>query len=149
MNGVIDIPEVKIIQELINQARQVSDCAYVPYSHFPVGAAAYFSSGKIYTGCNVENASYGLTICAERNAIFQAAAQGERQLVSVAIYIPQEAFATPCGACRQVMREFASDCSVILINKQGVTKVLKLAQLLPDSFGPGHLSNAQCTMHNS
>jgi cytidine deaminase len=137
--GVIDIPDVKIIEELISQARQVSNHAYVPYSHYPVGAAAYFTSGKIYTGCNVENASYGLTICAERNAICQAIAQGERQLVSIAIYVPQEVFATPCGACRQVMREFASDCSVVLINKQGVTKVLKLAQLLPDSFGPGHL----------
>jgi len=135
----MNIPEVRIIQEMINQARQVSGQAYVPYSNYPVGAAAYFSSGKIYTGCNVENASYGLAICAERNAVFQAVAQGERELVGMAIYVPQEVFATPCGACRQVMREFASDCSVILINQQGVTKVLRLAQLLPDSFGPGHL----------
>ncbi len=135
----MNIPEVRIIQEMINQARQVSGHAYVPYSNYPVGAAAYFSSGKIYTGCNVENASYGLAICAERNAVFQAVAQGERELVAIAIYVPQEVFATPCGACRQVMREFAEDCSVILINQQGVTKVLRSAQLLPDSFGPGHL----------
>ncbi|MDD2233702.1 MAG: cytidine deaminase [Desulfitobacteriaceae bacterium] len=134
------MPESKIIQELISQARQIAAYAYTPYSHYPVGAAAYFTSGKIYPGCNVENASYGLTICAERNAIFQAIAQGERQLVSLAIYVPQEVFASPCGACRQVMREFAADCSVILINQQGLTRNLKLAQLLPDSFGPGDLS---------
>lgn len=139
---MIDIPKVsenQIRQEIISQARQAIKQAYVPYSHYPVGAAAYFSSGRIYTGCNVENASYGLTICAERNAIFQAIAKGERQLVSLAIYVPRGIFPSPCGACRQVMREFASDCSVILINEQGETKVTKLSQLLPDSFGPDHL----------
>ncbi|HWQ89401.1 MAG TPA: cytidine deaminase [Desulfitobacteriaceae bacterium] len=140
--GGVDISRVndkQIRQELISQARQAADQAYVPYSHYPVGAAVCFSSGKIYSGCNVENASYGLTICAERNAIFQAAAQGERCLVSMAIFIPQEDFPAPCGACRQVMREFARNCSVILVNGQGATKVTDLAHLLPDSFGPEHL----------
>ncbi|MHB8125623.1 MAG: cytidine deaminase [Desulfitobacteriaceae bacterium] len=138
----MDIPKVRknqIRDELISQARQVSEQAYVPYSHYPVGAAASFSSGKIYTGCNVENASYGLTICAERNAIFQAIAKGERQLENIAIYVPRGIFPSPCGACRQVMREFALDCSIILINELGETKVTKLSQLLPDSFGPEHL----------
>lgn len=132
----------KIRNELISRARQACGQAYVPYSHYPVGAAAYFSSGKIYTGCNVENASYGMTICAERNAIFQAIAKGERQLESIAIYVSRGVFPSPCGACRQVMREFALDCSVILINEQGETKVTTLSQLLPDSFGPEHLINA-------
>ncbi|MFZ3373826.1 MAG: cytidine deaminase [Desulfitobacteriaceae bacterium] len=137
--NIPDISENKIRNELISQARQASEQAYAPYSHYPVGAAAYFSSGKIYTGCNVENASYGLTICAERNAIFQAIAKGEQQLESIAIYVPQKVFPSPCGACRQVMREFALNCSVILINGQGETKVTKLSQLLPDSFGPEFL----------
>lgn len=144
---MIDIPntsENQVRNELIRRARQVSEQAYAPYSHYPVGAAAYFSSGKIYTGCNVENASYGLTICAERNAICQAIAKGERQLESIAIYVPQAVFPSPCGACRQVMREFAVECSVILINERGETKVTKLSQLLPDSFGPEHM-----TMHNA
>ena len=142
---VIDIPntsEKQVRDELISQARQACEQAYVPYSHYPVGAAAYFSSGKIYTGCNVENASFSLTICAERNAIFQAIAKGEQQLESIAIYVPQAVFPSPCGACRQVMREFALDCSVILINGQGETKVTKLSQLLPDSFGPEQLNNS-------
>lgn len=139
--GGINISDIsnQMRAELIRQARKASERAYAPYSHYPVGAAAYFSSGKIYTGCNVENASYGLTICAERNAIFQAIAEGERQLISIAIYVPTEVFPSPCGACRQVMREFALDCSVILINQQGETKETKLSQLLPDSFGPEFL----------
>jgi cytidine deaminase len=137
-----DIPMVndrQIRELLISRARQAADQAYVHYSHYPVGAAAYFSSGRVYTGCNVENASYGLTICAERNAIFQAVAQGERSLVSIAVYIPQDAFPAPCGACRQVMREFALNCSVVLVNSRGEFKVTDLEYLLPDSFGPEHL----------
>ncbi len=137
--NIPDITNNQVRDELISQARQASEQAYAPYSHYPVGAAAYFSSGKIYSGCNVENASFGLTICAERNAIFHAIAKGERELKSIAIYVPQAVFPSPCGACRQVMREFALDCSVILINGQGETKVTKLSQLLPDSFGPENL----------
>lgn len=125
--------------ELINQAQAAYRQAYVPYSHYPVGAAVLFSSGRIYSGCNVENASYGLTVCAERNAIFQAIAQGERELKGIAIAVPTEAFPTPCGACRQVIREFAVDCPVILINGSGKTKVTSLKTLLPDAFGPEFL----------
>lgn len=125
--------------ELINQAQAAYRQAYVPYSHYPVGAAVLFSSGRIYSGCNVENASYGLTVCAERNAIFQAIAQGERELKGIAIAVPTEAFPTPCGACRQVIREFAVDCPVILINGSGQAKVTSLKTLLPDAFGPEFL----------
>ena len=125
------------VQELIKQAQTASKQAYAPYSHYPVGAAAVFSSGKVYSGCNVENASYGLTVCAERNAIFQAVAQGERELKGIAIAIPADSFPSPCGACRQVIREFAEDCPVILVNGRGETRVSSLKVLLPDAFGLG------------
>ncbi|ODA42585.1 Cytidine deaminase [Desulfosporosinus sp. BG] len=128
--------ETQVLQELIDQAQAAYRQAYVPYSHYPVGAAALFASGVIYGGCNVENASYGLTVCAERNAIFQAVAHGERELKGIAIAVPTDVFPSPCGACRQVIREFAVDCPVILINGKGKTKVTRLKTLLPDAFGP-------------
>lgn len=131
--------ETEILRRLISQAQLAYQQAYVPYSHYPVGAAALFSSGTIYGGCNVENASYGLTVCAERNAIFQAVAQGERELKGIAIAVPTDDFPSPCGACRQVIREFAVDCPVVLINGQGKTKVTRLKALLPDAFGPEFL----------
>ena len=131
--------EPDLMLELIHLAQAAYRQAYVPYSHYPVGSAALFSSGKIYSGCNVENASYGLTVCAERNAIFQAVAQGERELKGIAIAVPTETFPAPCGACRQVMREFTVDCPVILINGTGQTKVTSLKTLLPESFGPEFL----------
>lgn len=126
-------------KELIRLAREAYAQAYVPYSHYPVGAATLWSSGKIYTGCNVENASFGLTVCAERNAIFQAVAQGERTLKAVAIAVPTETFPSPCGACRQVLREFAKDCLIVLVNERGETQSVHLNVLLPDSFGPEFL----------
>lgn len=129
-------------QELIRQAREAYKHAYVPYSHYPVGAAALFSSSTVFKGCNVENASFGLTICAERNAIFQAAAQGERVLQGIAIAVPTDEFPSPCGACRQVMREFAEDCPVLLINGRGDIKMTSLKKLLPDSFGPEFLEES-------
>ncbi|HUS88214.1 MAG TPA: cytidine deaminase [Desulfosporosinus sp.] len=137
--GVFKDLEPELMLELINQAQAAYRQAYVPYSHYPVGSAVLFSSGKIYSGCNVENASYGLTVCAERNAIFQAVAQGERELQGIAIAVPTEGFPSPCGACRQVIREFAVDCSVILINGTGQTRLTSLKKLLPESFGPDFL----------
>lgn len=126
-------------KELIRLAQDAYAKAYVPYSHYPVGAATLWTSGKTFTGCNVENASYGLTVCAERNSVFQAVAQGERKLKAVAIAVPTETFPSPCGACRQVIREFAEDCLVILINGQGEIQLTHLKTLLPDSFGPAFL----------
>ncbi|AHF07847.1 cytidine deaminase [Desulfitobacterium metallireducens] len=126
-------------KELIRLAQSAYAEAYVPYSHYPVGAATLWSSGEIFAGCNVENASFGLTVCAERNSIFQAVAQGERKLKAVAIAVPTETFPSPCGACRQVFREFAEDCLVILVNGQGETQLTHLKTLLPDSFGPEFL----------
>ncbi|MEM8962607.1 MAG: cytidine deaminase [Acidobacteriota bacterium] len=87
-------------------AREASRNAYCRYSNFPVGAALVTASGIIYTGCNVENASFGLTICAERNAVFQAVASGHREVTAVAVYVSGDAPASPCGACRQVLSEF-------------------------------------------
>lgn len=137
--GVFKDLEPELMLELINQAQSAYRQAYVPYSHYPVGSAVLFSSGKVYSGCNVENASYGLTVCAERNAIFQAVAQGERELKGIAIAVPTEGFPSPCGACRQVIREFAVDCPVILINGTGQTRLTSLKTLLPESFGPEFL----------
>jgi len=137
--GAIKDLEPELMAALINQAQSAYRQAYVPYSHYPVGAAVLFSSGRIYSGCNVENASYGLTVCAERNAIFRGVAQGERELKGIAIAVPTEGFPSPCGACRQVIREFAVDCPVILVNGQGETKVTRLKTLLPDAFGPEDL----------
>ena len=127
---------------LIQAALDALPNAYAPYSRFTVAAACRMGSGRIYTGVNVENASYPAGICAERNALFHAAAEGERKLVAIAIvggpeYTADEICA-PCGICRQVMREFAdpAECAVILATAGGSYKEYTLEQLLPESFGP-------------
>jgi cytidine deaminase len=107
--------------------------AYAPYSQFPVGAAVLASDGTIYTGCNVENASYGLTLCAERVAIHTAVASGRRRLTAVAVAGPAGITLTPCGACRQVMEEFDVQ-TVILASPRGVPAVIALPELLPSPF---------------
>lgn len=126
-------------EELIRQAQEAYKKAYVPYSNYPVGAATLWESGRIISGSNVENASYGLTCCAERNAVFHSTHLGERRLLAVAVAVPTDAFPSPCGACRQVLREFSQDCLVILVNGKGQTKLTSLSTLLPDSFGPEFL----------
>lgn len=138
MEDTLDVLPTQL-EELTRLAQEAYKNAYVPYSHYPVGAASLWSSGRIVSGCNVENASYGLTICAERNSIFHAASHGERDLRAVAIAVPTDAFPSPCGACRQVLREFAQDCLVILVNGKGQTKTTSLKVLLPESFGPEFL----------
>ena len=95
-------------EALVSAARQVKEKAYAPYSHFSVGAAVDGDDGKIYTGCNVENGSYGLTSCAERNAVFAAVAAGCRKIYSVAV-VADEDYTLPCGACRQVLAEFSAE----------------------------------------
>jgi cytidine deaminase len=127
-------------QALVLQAREAAARAYAPYSQFAVGAALLGESGKIYTGCNVENASYGLTICAERAAVFQAVAQGERRFQAIAVSLPGAA--TPCGACRQVLHEFAPDLKIFISDESGrLIHEFTLADLLPGAFGSGNLSN--------
>ena len=122
-------------RELIERAMEMKKAAYAPYSHFQVGAAALAESGKVYGGANVENASYGATICAERSAIAAAVNAGERKLAAIAVT------ATPCGMCRQVMREFCDPKAFKVIVAKTATdyKVFTLDELLPESFGPEHL----------
>jgi cytidine deaminase len=125
--------------ELIRRARQACEDAYAPYSHYKVGAAVLWESGRITSGVNVENASYGLTVCAERNAVFHGIGLGERRIKAVAVTVPLEEMPSPCGACRQVIREFAPDCLVLLSNGSGEIRQINLKDLLPDSFGPEFL----------
>lgn len=132
--------------ELIAEAKKARLHAYTPYSHFQVGAALETKAGKIYHGCNIENAAYGPTNCAERTAFFKAVYEGEREFIRIAIVggpEGQEANATcaPCGVCRQVMREFCTPDSfeIILDDGKGGELVYTLEQLLPESFGPEDL----------
>jgi cytidine deaminase len=125
------------IQQLVAAATKVREAAYVPYSGFPVGAALKAADGTVYTGCNVENASYGLTICAERNAIVHAVAEGARDFLAIAVVT--ENGVTPCGACRQVLAEFEPEITVIVADTTGNRRVYRMGDLLPEAFKPGHL----------
>ena len=120
-------------QELLNAALSARERAYAPYSKFLVGAAVLAKSGKIYTGCNIENASYGLTVCAERNALFSAVGAGEREFIALCVVGDTEAPISPCGACRQVMAEFKVP-RIILANLRGDVKEYTLEELLPYGF---------------
>lgn len=121
------------VEDLIALALEARKKAYAPYSNFPVGAALLAQSGQVYTGCNVENASYGLSICAERVAVFKAVAAGERRFKAMAVVT--ETKATPCGACRQVLAEFGEDdLQIIVANPDGQMESLTLGQLLPAGF---------------
>ena len=120
-------------KELLEAALAARERAYAPYSKFLVGAAVRAESGKIYTGCNIENASYGLTVCAERNALFSAVGAGERKFTALCVVGDTEEPISPCGACRQVMAEFKVPC-IILANLKGDVKEYTLEELLPLSF---------------
>lgn len=126
------------IEKLKQAAEKARGNAYAPYSGFAVGAAVEGVSGKIYSGCNVENASFGLTICAERAAVVQAVAAGEIQLSRLLVVADAEGPVVPCGACRQVMREFNVK-EVFMCNLQGKLQVMSLDELLPQAFGPENL----------
>lgn len=121
-------------EELKAAAIAMLDRAYIPYSRFPVGAALECADGSVYTGCNVENAVYPAGICAERNAIFHAVAEGHTDFVRIAIAGRSEDYCYPCGICRQVMREFAPEMEVICLNKDGEELALPLRELLPHGF---------------
>ena len=120
-------------KELLEAALAARERAYAPYSKFLVGAAVRAESGKIYTGCNIENASYGLTVCAERNALFNAVGAGERKFNALCVVGDTEEPISPCGACRQVMAEFKVPC-IILANLKGDVKEYTLEELLPYGF---------------
>ena len=117
---------------LLTAAMDARQRAYAPYSGFKVGAAVRTATGQMYSGCNVENASYGLTVCAERVAIWKAVSQGEREIVALAVV--SDSGATPCGACRQVMNEFAREMPVLVANTQGNAVLLSIEALLPAPF---------------
>lgn len=119
--------------ELLQAAKEARLRAYAPYSHFPVGAAVQTVGGKIYSGCNIENASFGLTNCAERTAIFTAVAAGEQELQAIAVVANTPEPVAPCGACRQVMAEFGIQ-TIIMANTKGDSHVASLKDLLPYSF---------------
>ena len=121
-------------QELCQKAMDMQDMAYVPYSHFPVGAALECGDGTVFTGCNVENAAYGSTICAERTAIVKAVSEGHRDFVRIAIAGKSKDFCVPCGSCRQVMMEFSPEMEVICLNGAGESKTFSLRELLPYGF---------------
>ena len=129
-------------EELCRKAMDMLEMAYVPYSHFPVGAALECEDGTIFTGCNIENAAYGPTNCAERTAVFKAVSEGYRTFKRIAIAASTEQFCAPCGVCRQVLSEFdpAGQMEVILVNRDGMMKEFTLAELFPCSFGSGNLA---------
>jgi cytidine deaminase len=126
---------------LLERARAAAQSAYVPYSSFPVGAAVLTGDGSIFTGCNVENASYGLTICGERSAIVAAVGAGHREIVAVAVAAPKVLLTTPCGACRQVLNEFRPrhDDMIVILDDGAAGLPVSLAELLPRAFGPRNL----------
>lgn len=120
---------------LMDKAIEASKKSYSPFSHFAVGACVLAESGKMYSGCNVENSSFGMTICAERCAIFKAISEGEKQILAVAIYSPNSHDCNPCGACRQVMYEFQGKEEVeIITENQGNLIIRKLSEYLPFGF---------------
>ena len=129
-------------EALIQLAREAAQRAYVPYSHFPVGAAMLTDRGEIITGCNVENASYPLTMCAERTAIGTVVSQGAGKVVAVAVSAPKAKPCSPCGACRQVLYEFNPEMQVILDAGDAEPLVLPLTELLPYGFNSLSLENA-------
>jgi len=121
-------------EDLLGAARQVRNNAYVPYSNFKVGAALRTDSGHIFQGANIENASYGLTRCAEQSAIQAMASSGERSFTEIVVYTEADEPASPCGACRQIMLEFSPNATVYMVNHQGKTKTFKVSDLLPSGF---------------
>ena len=124
---------------LIAAATKVRENAHARFSNFKVGAALHTPGGKIYTGCNVENATYGLTVCAERVAIFKAISEGERRFDSIAVATDTDTLTPPCGACRQILWEFCGDVELTLVNLQGQTETLRLKELLPRPFDASFL----------
>lgn len=122
-------------EKLIEMAYEATKRSYAPYSKFKVGAALLTKSGEVFTGCNIECASFGGTNCAERTAIFKAISEGYNEFVKIAVVSEGQKFTYPCGICRQVLNEFAPDIDIILDN-QGELTVINLKEMLPYSFGP-------------
>lgn len=124
---------------LLSAALAVRANAFAPYSRFQVGAALEDSEGRIHTGCNVENATYGLTVCAERVALFKAISEGVRKFRRVAVAADTETLTPPCGACRQILWEFCGDIEIVLVNPRGKTETHQLKDLFPKPFDVSYL----------
>ncbi len=124
---------------LITIAKQTRDNAHAPYSNFRVGSALRATSGRVFGGCNVENATYGLTVCAERIAIFKAVSEGERGFDAISVVTDTETLTPPCGACRQLIWEFCGDIPVILANLKGKTETIQMRDLFPKPFDSSNL----------
>ncbi len=137
MKILADELENNMQNALIREAIEARKNAYAPYSNYKVGAALITADGKIYRGCNVENAAYGPSLCAERTAIVKAVSEGDRDIKAIAVVT--ENGGAPCGPCRQVMREFNPALTVIISDLQGNARVFSLPDLLPESFGPENL----------
>lgn len=129
-------------KELIKRALEAQKRAYVPYSKFRVGAAIITEDDQVFTGCNIENASYTPTICAERTAISKAVSEGHRKIKTIAV-VGDGHFTYPCGVCRQVIREFGRDARIIIANSENEYREYKLEDLLPHSFGPEDLEETK------
>lgn len=131
------------LQELIEIAKSARLHSVAPFSNFLVGAALRTADGKIYTGCNVESASYGLTVCGERVAIWKALSEGERQFSELAIVADTSSLTPPCGTCRQIIWEFCKDARLVLANLAGETQQCSIKELLPRAFDARFLSGAR------
>lgn len=127
--------------QLLELALEAKSRALAPYSHFRVGAALRTAAGKIYQAGNIETSSYGLTLCAERVVLFKALSEGERDFSHIAIATDTDTFCTPCGACRQVLWDYARSVEIVLINSVESTRFYTLRELLPDAFGDATLKN--------
>lgn len=126
-------------KSLLRAARRAQTRAHAPYSRFRVGAVVETARGRLYTGCNIENSSYGLTICAERTALFNAVSAGERRFKAIAVVADEKGYTSPCGACRQVIWDLAGNVDVIMSNGSGDVRIVKMIDLLPHPFGPKNL----------
>ena len=124
---------------MITAAIAAREHAHAPYSRFRVGAALLDDTGRIHTGCNVENATYGLTVCAERIAVFKAISEGARRFTKIAIVADTDQLTPPCGACRQILWEFCGDIEITLANLRGKTETIQLATLFPRAFDASFL----------
>lgn len=122
------------LQKLVEAAINVREKAHAPFSNFKVGAAILTNSGEIFTGCNVENASYGLTMCAERVAIFKAISEGENEFEKIVVVADTDELTPPCGACRQIIWEFCGDVEIVLTNLNGKTETIRMSELFPKAF---------------
>jgi cytidine deaminase len=131
---------LKDFSVLVDSAIQARQKAWAPFSKFKIGAAILTKDGKIYTGCNIESASYGLTVCAERVAIWKAISDGQKEFIGIAIVADTEDLTPPCGACRQIIWEFCNDIIVILANLQDQRRTFKASELLPNAFDSKYLT---------